>query len=137
MFTDAFNDNAKPDDSVQGYHVHIYFERGTPSEKLAELLAKRTEAKSGGKINEIIRYNKLVGPHTKPNIALHIKPEGFAEIVSTLQLDSKGLSILIHPETGDDEKDHAERPMWIGKSVDLNMAFFTKLKPASKGPNFR
>ncbi|MCE9507129.1 MAG: DOPA 4,5-dioxygenase family protein [Alphaproteobacteria bacterium] len=134
MATNAFNDNAKPQNSVQGYHVHIYFEHGAPSEKLAEALAKRAGAQSGGKINETIRYNKLVGPHTKPNYALHIKPEGFAEIVGAMQLDSKGLSILIHPETSDEEKDHAERQMWIGKPVDLNMAFFTNPKAAGKGP---
>lgn len=109
---------------VFGYHVHIYFDHGSSSEKDACILTEHAQAVSGELINEIIRYDELVGPHTKPNYALHIKKAGFAEIVGDLQLYNNGLSILIHPETGDDEVDHADRAMWIGKPVELNMEYF-------------
>lgn len=118
---------------VLGYHVHLYFEHGKPSEKVAKLLVSRIKKNSSDKIDETLVYSQLVGPHTQPNYALHIKTEGFLEIVSSLQLDSSGLSILIHPETGNDEQDHAERAMWLGKQLTLDMTYFTWLK--NRNPN--
>jgi len=116
--------NQKP--QLYGYHVHIYFEHHQSSEEFAKLLTHTVSKNSKDKIKEILLYSKLVGPHTQPNYALHIKTEGFAEIVGALQLDNRGLSILIHPETGNDERDHAEYPMWIGKQLHLDMMYFDR-----------
>lgn len=109
---------------LYGYHVHIYFTPGQSSEKIAVTLTEEMEAEFHSHINEILVYRDLVGPHPQPNYALHIKTSGFAGIVGGLQLDNRELSILVHPETGNEEADHAQRAMWIGKPVALNMAYF-------------
>jgi DOPA 4,5-dioxygenase len=44
--------------------------------------------------------------------------------VSWLQLNSRGLSILVHPHTGDEAKDHLEFAIWLGRQLPLNDAFF-------------
>lgn len=111
---------------VYGYHVHIYYIVGQPSEKAGLALTKEIKTKHPSHINEILVYDDLVGPHPQANYALHIKTSGFTEIVGGLQLANQGLSILIHPETGDDEADHAQRAMWIGTPLSLNMGYFSR-----------
>ena len=67
---------------------------------------------------------------------MDIKPESFGKVVSWLQLNSNGLSILVHPRTGDELKDHLELPLWLGKQRELNPAYFAQLKKNAKnGPS--
>ena len=118
-----------------GYHVHIYFAPGEESEKNAKALAATAETLIGDRLNETLVYKRPVGPHSQANVALHIQPEAFAELVPWLQLhNGKGLSILIHPETGDELKDHMESSMWLGKQLEYNMAYFQPEIDAKKAP---
>jgi DOPA 4,5-dioxygenase len=127
--TRKFADKALPPEpdtpAPFGYHVHIYFAPGEESEHAAKALGARAEAMAGENLNETIIYKRPVGPHIQANVAVHIKPEAFAEIVGWLQThNTKGLSILIHPETGDELKDHMECSMWLGKQLEYNMKYF-------------
>ncbi len=107
-------------DIITGYHAHIYFDAETPSEQQAwrlheaasKYFAKDIEAKDV----YIGRFHKQpVGPHTTGMFMLAFPPEKFRNIVQWLQLNAVGLNILIHPETGDDLKDHRDYPLWLGK----------------------
>jgi len=113
--------------NIEGYHIHIYFEPETTDEISALSVSSQ--------LNELFpeyiegTYNVgTVGPHIMPNIELDISREGYGEILQWLQLNSQGLSILIHPETGDDMKDHLESSIWINKEVGYNQTFFDKLR---------
>jgi aromatic ring-cleaving dioxygenase len=114
--------------AVLHYHIHLYYERGKETESVAHAIAEEIKSKFGDKIIEEFNYKTLVGPHDGPNIALHFSRDGFADIVSWAQLNSKGLSVLIHPVTGYDlkreTKDHLEDSMWIGQQRGFNMAYF-------------
>jgi DOPA 4,5-dioxygenase len=70
----------------------------------------------------------VVGPHSKPNVEIDISRESFGRVVEWLQRNSRGLSILVHPETGDDAKDHLESSMWINRETPYNAAFFERLR---------
>lgn len=138
MCGDYFNLNARRGEPLQppvtGYHIHIYFEAGGESEKSALEVARRIDALFPGAADDFHRVGK-VGPHTAPNIGLSLAPESFGEVVGWLQRNSQGLSILVHPRTGDEVADH-EAALWLGKPVPLNMAFFESLKPVPpKGPS--
>lgn len=139
MCGNYFNLNAQinaepPQPPVQGYHVHIYFEAGKESEKTALETVRKIEALFPDAVENVHRIGKA-GPHTAPNFAVSISPESFGALIGWLQLNSKGLSILIHPETGDELKDHLESPLWLGKQLELNIAFFTGFAPPDKkGP---
>ncbi len=136
MCGNYFNINAArnsipPQPPLDGYHVHIYFEAGKESETNALEVSRQIAKFFPDAVDDIHRIGKA-GPHLQPNIAVAIKPESFGEVVGWLQRNSKGLSILVHPESGDDLKDHLESTLWLGKPVPLNLAFF--LPPAPKGP---
>ena len=120
--------------SVKGYHIHIYFESGKASETAARELAETINAVFSSEVEGVHKIGKA-GPHAHENYGVHVSKEGFGKIVPWLQLNSQGLSILIHPDTGDDLKDHLEASMWLGTPVNYNMAFFDKLKARSKGPS--
>jgi len=35
-------------------------------------------------------------------------------------LNREGLSVLVHPSTGDSHGDHLERSLWLGEKLKLN-----------------
>lgn len=129
--------NLKAQSPVENYDIHIYFEKGTDSENLAYRLALEIKMlfphalMSPTGIHEV----GIVGPHAAPNFEVDIKPESFGEVVSWLQRNGKGLSVLIHPHTGDVVKDHLESALWLGKPVDFNPAFFEARKKAANANN--
>jgi DOPA 4,5-dioxygenase len=53
-------------------------------------------------------------------------PETFAELMPWLALNREDLSILVHPETGDDLADHSDHAMWLGDSLTLRLEVFNK-----------
>lgn len=114
------------DGSLFGYHIHIYF--NAAAQKKAEAVANDLQRRFPDAVEDVHRVGK-VGPHTTQNIGVVIKPEGFGEVVGWLQRHSEGLSILVHPVSNDDLKDHADAAMWIGKPVDLNLGFFRPRPP--------
>ena len=43
-----------------------------------------------------------------------------ARVVPWLMLHREGLSVLVHPSTGDGYGDHMERSLWLGERLKLN-----------------
>ena len=43
----------------------------------------------------------------------------YFRLLPFLMLNREGLSILVHPETGNDYRDHAEYPLWLGAPLPL------------------
>lgn len=129
--TPARADEFKPN----AYHIHIYFKAGEASEKNAIEVARAIDARFPGAVEDMHRVGK-VGPHTEPNIGITITPESFGAVLGWLQMNNKGLSILIHPRTGDELLDHGDAALWLGKPVAFNEAFFDLFRPAPpKGPS--
>ena len=36
-------------------------------------------------------------------------------------LNRRGLTVLVHPETGHDLEDHRDRALWMGRVLDLRL----------------
>lgn len=124
---DKFNDVS----SVKAYHAHIYFEEGQQTENEAREITEAVKCLFAEYVESAEKIG-LVGPHTAPNYAVHLTKEGFSKIVPWLQLNNRGLSILIHPDSGEDVKDHLGPSMWLGTPVPYNDKFFAKLKASRK-----
>lgn len=114
---------------VSEYHVHIYFDEKGANGWMAHMLAQQLIAAFPGKVSGGNKVG-VVGPHSRPNIEVDIKPVAFGEVLQMLQMNSNGLSVLIHPRTGDEHFDHLSAALWLGEPVPFNMGFFDRLGEA-------
>lgn len=48
----------------------------------------------------------------------------FSHVVGWLALNHGSLDVFIHPNTGDELRDHRDCALWLGKSHVLNLAAF-------------
>ena len=106
--------------AIYGYHAHIYYhdedERGRAA-VIREGIESAFEVRMGSWRDE------PVGPHSVAMFQVAFSIEVFAEIVPWLMLNHAGLSVLIHPETGDHVPDHRDFPIWLGEKLALNVSF--------------
>ena len=45
----------------------------------------------------------------------------FAEVVGWLALNHGALDVFVHPNTGDQLRDHRDSAMWLGRSYTLDL----------------
>ena len=46
-------------------------------------------------------------------------------------LNREGLDILVHPNTGDDVKDHTDHSLWLGEKLELNIELLRQVRTTS------
>jgi aromatic ring-cleaving dioxygenase len=107
---------------IAGYHAHVYFDlvQRDAAERLREAIAGQFTAEVG-RVHE-----KAIGPHPKPMYQVAFAPDEFAKIVPWLMLNRTGLSILVHPRTGDEPADHDVNPLWLGEHLPIDIEFLRK-----------
>lgn len=103
---------------IAGYHAHIYYPTDDARARagvIREAILERWEVRMG-------RWRDMpVGPHPIPMYQVAFDAALFPEIVPWLMLNRNGLTILVHPETGDAVEDHATNPLWLGQKLDLDI----------------
>lgn len=72
-------------------------------------------------------HQKPVGPHPCWSCQLTVRPEDFGQVIPWLALNRNGLIVFIHPDTGEDVKDHSEYAIWMGKVEEINLSFLKGL----------
>ncbi len=104
--------------TVRGYHAHVYYDEASrgAAERLRERLAERFEVELGR------WHDRPIGPHPRWSYQVAFAPEVFAEIVPFLMLNRDGLIIFLHPDTGEDVPDHRDHPLWMGQSLEVDLA---------------
>ena len=114
--------DAKSD--ITGFHAHVYFDSETveKARALCEAARDRFEIKMG-RVHE-----RNVGPHPRWSCQLAFAPEHFGAIIPWLALNRGGLTVFIHPETGDDLADHRDHALWMGEMLPLDLAIFDEGK---------
>jgi len=102
------------------YHAHVYFDQESLSQaiELCELAGQLFNVKIGRV------HQKLVGPHPKWSCQISFNSNEFEALISWLDQQRNGMSILVHGVTGDNLTDHTEYAYWLGASVELNLAMF-------------
>jgi len=103
--------------SIKGYHAHVYYDPAKTRDVAARVragLAAKFKVQLGS------WHDQAVGPHLVAMYQAVFAPEDFGEIVPWLMLHHEGLSVLVHPSTGDSYGDHLERSLWIGDKLKLN-----------------
>jgi len=104
-------------DEIGGYHAHVYYDEagkaaaGALRDKVAVAFAV-----------ELGRWHDApVGPHPCGSYQIAFGPEMFASLVPWLALNRGGLTVFVHPNTGDALADHSAHVMWLGESRALNL----------------
>jgi aromatic ring-cleaving dioxygenase len=110
--------------AITDYHAHIYYDptrtRGN-AERLRERVAKTfPQAKLGR------WHDELVGPHPQSMYQIAFPVGMIGAFVPWLMLNRDGLTILLHPETGDDLTDHTAHAAWFGAVLPLRLEAFKK-----------
>ncbi len=108
-------------DLIQSYHAHVYYDAETKetAARLREAVEARFDDITMGRW-----HDKPVGPHPRWSYQIAFETKLFGELVPWLALNREGLTVLVHPNTGQDLPDHADRAMWLGESPELNLSIF-------------
>lgn len=109
----SFADTAR----IEGYHAHVYYDAATRprAETLRSALGERFTVQLG-------RWHDVpVGPHPSAMYQVAFAVAEFPRLVPWLMLNREGLSILVHPLTGDDYEDHARFALWLGAPLPLKL----------------
>ncbi len=107
---------------ISAYHAHIYFDASTAGKaaKLCDTAGENFAVTVGHK------HQQPVGPHPCWSCQITFKPELFGVFIPWLALNRKGLTVFLHPVTGDDLMDHTEYAIWMGKIEPLKLDIFKR-----------
>ncbi len=106
---------------ISEYHAHVYYDAASRgrAERLRERVAAAFPRARLGRW-----HDELVGPHTQSMYQIAFPPPMLAAFVPWLMLNRDGLIILLHPETGDDYRDHTAHAAWFGAVLPLRLEAF-------------
>ncbi|MCF6322707.1 MAG: DOPA 4,5-dioxygenase family protein [Gammaproteobacteria bacterium] len=107
---------------ISGYHAHVYFSAETLAQ--AQALCESAAALFDIEMGRV--HQKSVGPHPCWSCQLVFSPEIFSALVPWLALHRDGLTILVHPLSGDELRDHRDYAMWMGKVEVLDLNCFSR-----------
>jgi DOPA 4,5-dioxygenase len=108
---------------ITHYHAHIYYDPQTRGRAahLREGVAAAFPAAILGRW-----HDAPVGPHPQSMYQIAFPRELLAAFVPWLMLNRDGLTVLLHPETGDDYVDHSAHAVWFGAVLPLRLEMFRK-----------
>ncbi len=103
------------------FHSHIYFNEKTQAK--AELLHEKIEQSGVYGGLSPLRF-ELRGPHPHWMFTVNFDVEIFMAMIELMQKHRDGLSILVHPLSGNELLDHTDYAMFLGQKEKLNLAIF-------------
>ena len=103
--------------TIKGYHAHVYYRADTKAkaEKLRAGVDRQFDTALGR------WHDRPIGPHPEWSYQIAFATGVFADLIPWLSLNRDGLTIFVHPVTGDDMADHSDFVMWLGDSATLNL----------------
>lgn len=105
---------------IKGYHAHVYYDAST----MAQARALCEEASQLFPVTMGRMHQQPVGPHPDWSCQLAFDPEYIGVLLPWLALYRNGLVVFLHPNTGDDLKDHTEYAIWMGAVRELDLSVF-------------
>jgi DOPA 4,5-dioxygenase len=105
---------------IDSWHAHVYFEAS--SREAAWALRESINVELAGRMQMGRFHEKPIGPHPMWSYQLAIPAENFSQVVGWLTLNRCALDVFVHPNTGDELRDHRDCALWLGKSHALNLS---------------
>lgn len=101
---------------IKSYHAHVYFDEDTYAK--AALLRRWVAERF---VVELGNWNREPrGPHVTPSFYFGFTNDLLPVIVPWLQLNSLGLTILLHPNSDDPRADHLHYALWVNRAQPVN-----------------
>jgi len=108
--------------AISSYHAHIYYDPATTRDR-AEHLRERVAAQfPQAKLGRW--HDELVGPHLQSMYQIAFPTQMLASFIPWLMLNRDGLTILLHPQTGNSYRDHTRHAVWFGAVLPLRLEAF-------------
>ena len=104
---------------ITSWHAHVYFDAASRDEawKFREVVnAQFGDTMEMGRFHE-----RPVGPHPQWSYQIAFAPAHFSGVVSWLALNHGMLDVFVHPNTGDELRDHRDCAIWLGQSYQLDL----------------
>lgn len=113
----------QPETEIDHFHAHVYFRSAEQRETAMQLrhVIEQTFDVAMGRV-----HDRNVGPHTAHMYQVAFSPAEFDRLVPWLMLNNGGLSILVHPGTGNDLRDHTIGAAWIGEQLPVDVTAFRR-----------
>ena len=109
---------------IQHYHAHVYYDPASSRDRAARLRERVAAIFPDVTLGRW--HDAPVGPHTQSMYQLAFPPPLLASFLPWLMLNRDGLSILLHPGTGDAYADHIDHAVWLGSVLPLGMNVLRK-----------
>ena len=117
---------APPEDPeiIRHYHAHVYYDPASSRDRAARLRERVAAAFPDATLGRW--HDALVGPHPQSMYQIAFPRELLAAFVPWIMLNRDGLTVLLHPETGDDYVDHTDHAAWFGAVLPLRLEVFKR-----------
>ncbi len=109
---------------ISDYHAHIYYDPATTRDHAARVRERVAEAFPEARIGRW--HDELVGPHLRSMYQVAFPRALLGSFLPWLMLNRDGLTILVHPETGNAYADHSEHAAWLGGVLPLKLEVLRK-----------
>ncbi|MGB6535973.1 MAG: DOPA 4,5-dioxygenase family protein [Xanthobacteraceae bacterium] len=116
--------SAERPDAIAHYHAHVYYDPATSRDRADGLRARVAAAFPQATLGRW--HDELVGPHPQAMYQIAFPSEMLQKFVPWLMLNRDGLTVLLHPETGDNYADHSAHAAWFGGFLPLRLEVFKK-----------
>ena len=104
---------------IESWHAHVYFDAATRDD--AWTLREAIAAHFGPRVPLGRFHERPVGPHPRWSYQLAVAPDVLADVLGWLALNHGALDVFLHPNTGDQLRDHRDSAVWIGRSYTLDL----------------
>jgi aromatic ring-cleaving dioxygenase len=104
---------------ITHYHAHVYYDPARSRDRAALLREQVGAVFPDARLGRW--HDQPVGPHPQAMYQIAFGPDRLSAILPWLMLNRSGLTVLIHPETGDDYADHARHALWLGAVLPLRL----------------
>ena len=102
------------------YHAHIYW-RDETERTLAVSMRPFLES-MGCEMGRI--WDEPIGPHPIAMYQIKYDDTNKDKVISFIKNNHRGISVLLHNDTGNDLEDHTENVEWLGEAIDLDLTAF-------------
>lgn len=114
---------------ISSWHAHVYFDAASRDAawQFRQVIEERFASDFQSGALRLGRFHERpVGPHPQWSFQLAFESERLTPMLEWLAVHHGALDVFMHPNTGDDLRDHRDSAVWIGRSHELVLTVFQK-----------